>query len=156
MKSKITKLSYLSRVKHSTLAHGCFDLLHIGHIRYLEWSKTHLPSAPLIVTLTADAHISKGPGRPAFPQDVRAEWLAALECVDYVAIVDDPTGLPAIETCQPAIYAKGRDVEPTKMAVEREAVEKYGGRVVFMELPPDLSSTEILTGRYLQSRIPAA
>jgi cytidyltransferase-like protein len=140
-------------MRYGVLAHGCFDLLHIGHIRYLQWAKSQLPSAPLIVTLTADAFISKGDGRPAFAQDIRAETVAALECVDYVSIVDDPTGLPAIAVTHPAVYAKGRGVEPLKMQKEQEAVEALGGRVAFMpEQEIEISSTEILSGDYLRKR----
>jgi cytidyltransferase-like protein len=149
---KLMKLSHLAGFKHHILCHGTFDLLHIGHIRYLKWAHSLMPDSILIATLTADAFISKGKGRPAFDQNIRAESLAALECVSLVAIVDDPLGVPAIEACHPAIYAKGCNSEV--IAPERELVEKHGGRVATMPICEVFSSTDILTGAYLASRAP--
>ena len=76
------------------LAHGTFDLLHIGHVRHLRDAKKH--GTALVVTITADAFVNKGPGRPVFSEHMRAEMLAALEFVDYVGIVHDATAIPAI------------------------------------------------------------
>src|SRR5579864_6826882 len=75
------------------LAHGTFDLLHIGHVRHLHAARRH--GDVLIVTITADAYVNKGPGRPVFPEGLRSEMLASLAVVDFVGIVDGPDALPA-------------------------------------------------------------
>ncbi len=81
------------------LCHGVFDLLHIGHIRYLEQAKQL--GDILVVTVTQDCHVNKGPKRPAFPEHLRAESLAALDCVDYVAINQWPTAVETIRRLKP-------------------------------------------------------
>lgn len=151
---KVVPLPHLMMQRYGVLCHGCFDLVHIGHIRYFEWARSLLRSGPLIVTLTADRFIDKGKGRPAFPQDVRAEWLAALECVDFVSIVDAATAVPAIEYAHPAFYAKGENVDKDgeRFKAEAEAVEKFGGRVEIQKGNNEYSSTAILTGAYLNGR----
>jgi rfaE bifunctional protein nucleotidyltransferase chain/domain len=89
--------------------HGVFDLLHPGHIRHLaEASKM---GDILVVTVTKDAHVNKGPGRPAFTDELRAESIAALESVDYVSINDSPTAVEAIRALKPHLYVKGQDYE---------------------------------------------
>ena len=87
--------------------HGVFDLLHIGHIRYLQAARKL--ADVLIVTVTADEHVNKGPDRPAFGQALRAEAIAALDCVDYVAINAWPTAVETIELLKPDIFAKGAE-----------------------------------------------
>src|SRR5580765_8502985 len=103
---KVKELHELSGVG-GVLCHGCFDILHYGHIRHLEQAKASHPSAPLTVTVTEDQFIRKGPGRPFFPAEIRAECLAALACVDHVAIDHGATGLAAIEVIRPSVYVKG-------------------------------------------------
>lgn len=157
--AKIIPMRYLWRWKGGVMAHGCFDLLHIGHIRYLHWAKSLAPSLPLVVTTTADDYFPtyKGEGRPAFPQDIRAEWIAAIGVVDVVSVIDDKTAVPAIEVMRPSIYAKGHAAEGM-IPHEQEATERHGGVVQFM--PADspsysqhYSSGRILSGQYLRSRI---
>lgn len=157
MNAKITKLWNLTRMRHAIQCHGCFDLLHVGHIRYLQWAKSLMPSAPLIVTLTSDEHFPKykGDWRPAFNEQIRAECLAALEVVDHVAIVHEPTGVGAINVLHPAIYAKGweaKGVIPDEVA----AVESHGGRVEYMEKESEkgqiYSSGMILSGELMRQR----
>ena len=112
--------------------HGCFDLLHYGHIEHLKQAKAM--GGYLVVTVTADQFVNKGPGRPTFTQEQRATHLAALEMVDYVAIVDGPTAIPAIGALRPQIYCKGPDYEGRKdgvFAQEKARVEEFGGQVVF-------------------------
>ena len=87
--------------------HGVFDLLHVGHIRHFKEARDR--GAILVVTLTQDSNVNKGPNRPAFTESLRAEAIAALEFVDYVAISRYPTAVEAIERIRPAIYAKGPD-----------------------------------------------
>ena len=115
--------------------HGVFDLLHIGHIRYLESSKKL--GDVLVVTLTQDKYVNKGPNRPAFPDNLRAEAIAALDCVDYVAINKWPTAVDTINLLKPDIYAKGQDYKDTSgdvtgnIAKEIEAVRSAGGDIHF-------------------------
>jgi len=139
------------------LVHGCFDLLHVGHIRYIDWARKLGPGY-LIATLTADAYFPKykGEHRPAFPQTIRAECLAALQLVDYVAIVEEATACLAITTIKPKIYAKGWEAQGV-IPHEVAAVEAHGGHVCYMEKEPGsdgqiFSSGRILSGEYLRSR----
>ena len=117
------------------LCHGCFDILHVGHIRHLLRARQLAPEKSLIVTITADQYIRKGTGRPCFPAEVRAECVAALACVDYVAIVDEGTGLTPIQIIRPRYYVKGQEYNGrggiTQM--EHDLVERQGGRVIFTE-----------------------
>src|SRR5439155_17110223 len=84
------------------LAHGTFDLLHIGHVRHLQAARGY--GDVLIVTITADAYVNKGPGRPVFPEGLRSEMLASLSVVDFVGIVAGPDALPAIRAIRPQVY----------------------------------------------------
>jgi len=118
-------------------AHGTFDLLHLGHVRHLAAARRE--GDVLVVTVTADGHVNKGPGRPVFPQGLRAEMLAALGSVDYVAINDAPSAEPAISAIRPSVYVKGNDYANAvddvtgKILAERALVEKNGGRVVYTD-----------------------
>src|ERR1700733_15193658 len=112
-------------------AHGTFDLLHLGHVRHLEAARKL--GDMLIVTVTADRFVNKGPGRPVFNAELRAEMLATLEYVDWVAINDAADAVSAIERIRPSIYIKGQDYQNPegditgKISLERDAVETYGG-----------------------------
>jgi rfaE bifunctional protein nucleotidyltransferase chain/domain len=129
------------------LAHGTFDLLHIGHVRHLQAARRY--GDLLVVTITADAFVNKGPGRPVFPESLRSEMLASLEIVDHVGIVAGPDALPAIRAIRPDIYVKGQDYRNPegditgRIVAEREAVEGHGGRLVFTE-EITYSSTELI------------
>ena len=114
--------------------HGCFDLLHIGHIKHLQAAKGM--GDVLVVTVTPDEHVGKGPGRPAFPEPLRAEALAALECVDYVAINRWPTAVETIALLRPDYYVKGQEFEDPMRPAERLRAEiamlkEIGGEVRF-------------------------
>lgn len=117
------------------MCHGAFDLLHIGHLRHLDTARKF--GNLVVVTVTADEYINKGPDRPVFTAEQRAEMLAALGVVDYVSIVNDPSALPAIEIVRPHYYIKGGEYEKAedditgKIVAEVELVEKLGGEVVF-------------------------
>ena len=117
--------------------HGVFDLVHLGHIRHLNLAKKE--GDILIVTITKDRHVKRGPGRPIFNEHLRAETLASLAVVDYVAIIDAPTATDAIKTLKPDIYAKGIDykVKETditgKIYEEEEAIKSVGGRLSFTD-----------------------
>src|ERR1700753_2202357 len=90
-------------------AHGTFDLLHLGHVRHLEAASAL--GDVLVVTVTADRFVNKGPGRPAFNEGMRAEMLASLEYIDLVAINHDPDAVGAISAIRPDVYVKGQDYE---------------------------------------------
>ena len=142
---KIVDLESLSRKililksegKKIVLCHGTFDLLHIGHHRYLKKARSF--GDILVVTLTADSYVKKGPGRPVFQQDLRAEVLANLEIVDYVSCVESVTAVPAIEAVKPDFYVKGIEYKNTSedvtgnINIESKTVEKYGGDIVFTD-----------------------
>ena len=96
-----------SQGRRVVLCHGTFDLMHTGHIRYLQRAK--LEGDVLLVTVTADAYVNKGPGRPIFNQQLRAENLAALECVDFVALNHAVSAVDALHMIQPDVYAKGSE-----------------------------------------------
>src|SRR6202034_4681738 len=128
-------------------AHGTFDLLHLGHVRHLEAARKL--GNVLIVTVTADRFVNKGPGRPVFNAELRAEMLATLEYVDWVAINDAADAVSAIERIRPSIYIKGQDYQNPqgditgKITLERDAVEAHGGRVHFTG-GGALSSTDMI------------
>lgn len=117
--------------------HGVFDVLHAGHLAYFHSAKRS--GDLLVVTITADAFVNKGPGRPYFSDRIRAHMIAALEEVDYVAISNFPTAVPSIEKLKPHFYVKGPDYrDKTKdvtggIFAEEAAVEHYGGKLVFTE-----------------------
>ena len=117
--------------------HGVFDLLHVGHIRYLEHAKKL--GEVLVVTLTQDHNVNKGPNRPAFTEDLRAESLSALDCVDYVAINQWPTAVETIKLLRPDFYVKGSDYKNSKDDItgkindETAAVQSIGGEIRFTE-----------------------
>jgi len=118
-------------------AHGTFDLLHVGHVRHLEAARAQ--GDVLIVTITADRFVNKGPGRPVFSEMLRAEMLASIHHVDWVGISESTDAVAAISLIEPALYVKGQDyLDPEadvtcKIALERAAVEAHGGRVHFTE-----------------------
>jgi len=120
---------------------GCFDLLHMGHVRYLQQAR-HLGSC-LVVAINSDASAArlKGPGRPVIGRDERAEMLAALECVDYVTIFDEDTPHALLELLRPDVLVKGGT---TPEIVGREVVEAHGGKVMTMDLVEGLSTTAII------------
>jgi rfaE bifunctional protein nucleotidyltransferase chain/domain len=139
------------------LAHGVFDLIHVGHLRHLQ--EAAKLGDILVVTITEDEHVNKGPGRPVFSEQLRAEMLAALEIVDYVGISRYPSAENIIDAIQPNIYIKGPDYENAdedltgKIDVERHAVEQHGGRIVITH---DVTfSSSALINRYLDVHDPA-
>lgn len=126
--------------------HGCFDIVHPGHVRHLQHAARE--GDFLLVTITADAVMNKGLGRPLFPQELRAENLAALDCVDWVYINPDPTAEKLLDEVRPDIYLKGREYESNddpRFAAERRAVERHGGRVVFSSGDVVFSSTALVS-----------
>lgn len=125
--------------------HGCFDIVHPGHIRYLEFARRQ--GDVLIVTLTGDSLLSEDDSRPYIPQDLRAESLAALMFVDHVHVLASSTAESILAQIQPDIYVKGREYEhstdPAFLA-EKSVVEGYGGRIIFSSGEIDFSSTDLI------------
>ena len=145
MKNKIFLLKDLSKIiqkeknkaKVIVHCHGVFDLLHIGHIKHLEKAKKL--GDKLVVTLTADKHVNKGPERPIFNQALRADAIAALNAVDYVAINETPTAINPIKILKPNIYCKGTDYKNFKDDItgeirnEIKEIKKIKGQIIFTE-----------------------
>ena len=133
---------------------GCFDLLHIGHVRYLQEAQA-LGDA-LVVGVNSDASVRrlKGPGRPLTPAKERAEILAALACVDFVTIFGATTPLQLIRALGPDILVKGGDW-PVDAIVGREVVEGRGGEVVAIPFVKDRSTTRTIS-RIRSTRATAA
>ena len=125
--------------------HGCFDIVHPGHIRHLQHARRQ--GDVLLVSITADSGVNKGAGRPYFSQDLRAENLAALNCVDYVYINPEDTAVGLLGMVEPDVYIKGREYESNedpRFAEERRTVESAGGRVVFSSGDVVYSSTALV------------
>src|SRR6266496_5339992 len=157
--SKIKRLEDLARTlaslrehgKKIVHCHGVFDLLHIGHIKHLEAARK-LGDA-LVVTLTPDRYVNKGPHRPAFPERLRGEALASLACVDYVAINEWPTAVETIELLKPSLFVKGVARESGQrdhsdaIEQEEEAIARVGGRMVYTD--EETYSASALINRFM-------
>jgi rfaE bifunctional protein nucleotidyltransferase chain/domain len=122
---------------------GVFDLLHPGHVRYLQQARAL--GGALVVGLNSDASVrrNKGPERPINQEGERAEVLAALDCVDAVVIFDEDTPAEIVRACQPDILVKGADW-PEDQIVGRDTVEARGGRVVRVAVEPGHSTTRMI------------
>jgi len=133
-----------SQGRRIVLANGCFDLLHVGHIRYLQSAKQL--GDVLIVALNSDASVRriKGPGRPLMSQAERAEILAALGCVDYIVTFDDDTADRVVARLRPHVQAKGTDYTEASVP-ERETVSEAGGQVVIAGDPKTHSSRGLIS-----------
>lgn len=122
---------------------GCFDILHVGHVRYLGAARAL--GDCLVVGLNSDASVRrlKGPERPVNEEADRAEVLDALRAVDYVTIFDEPTAAELIKIIRPDVYVKGGDYTIATLP-EAEIVRGYGGRVEFIDLVPERSTTRVI------------
>ena len=122
---------------------GCFDILHAGHVRYLNAARQQ--GDLLVVGLNSDASVQriKGPRRPLISQQQRAEVLAALWCVDFIVIFDQPDPLAVIQTLRPNVLVKGDDW-PDDQIVGSDVVKGDGGRVVRVPVVPDISTSRII------------
>ena len=125
---------------------GTFDLLPPGHVSSLQAARAL--GDLLVVGLNSDSSVRgyKGPSRPILTQDERAAMLAALECVDYVIVFDEPTPEAALARLQPDVHCKGAEYAPPhgRPVPERAVVEGYGGRIEYLPLVPGLSTTDLL------------
>ncbi|MDD4061932.1 MAG: D-glycero-beta-D-manno-heptose 1-phosphate adenylyltransferase, partial [Kiritimatiellae bacterium] len=120
---------------------GCFDLLHMGHVNYLQQAREH--GTCLVVAINSDASVQKlkGPTRPVIGEDERARMLAALECIDFVTIFDEDTPDALLELFRPEVLVKGGS---TDVIVGKDFVEKYGGKVQRLDLIAGMSTTDII------------
>jgi len=151
MKSKILKLSDLVRAveglrkagKRIVFTNGCFDILHVGHVRYLTAARSK--GDALVLGLNSDASVKsiKPDNRPIVSQDQRAEVLAGLACVDYITIFDEPDPLALIQTIKPDVLIKGADWEKAEI-IGSNVVRSYGGSVVRIEIVPGISTSGII------------
>ncbi len=125
------------------LANGAFDLLHVGHVRYLEGARAL--ADVLVVAVNADTSVRalKGEGRPVVPEGERAELVAALGCVDHVVVFDTLDVVPVIEAVRPDLHVKGTDYTEDTVP-EAEAVRAVGGRVAIAGDPKDHATSDLL------------
>ncbi|MGH9202793.1 MAG: adenylyltransferase/cytidyltransferase family protein [Vicinamibacterales bacterium] len=124
-------------------ANGIFDLLHVGHTRYLEAAAREADKLIVAINDDQSAHALKGPGRPVLNQSDRAELVAALRAVDYVVLVSEPTVASLLELLKPDVHCKGTDYTVDTVP-ERETVRSYGGRVAIVGDPKDHSTRDLL------------
>ncbi len=148
---KIKSLQELATIRDGIRNHGgkivftngCFDLLHVGHVRYLEEARS-LGDA-LIVAVNTDGSVMriKGPDRPIVPEGDRAELVASLECVDYVTLFDTPDPLPVIRRLLPDFLVKGADWAVDRI-IGAEDVVRAGGQVVTINVVPGHSTSDLI------------
>jgi len=142
----LERLAESLRTQGKTLVttNGCFDLLHVGHVRILKAAR-ELGDA-LIVGLNSDRSVAKlkGPTRPITPENDRAEILASLACVDFVTIFDEDTPVEFLKLVKPNIHVKGSDYRAADLE-ETPVVEGFGGRIALLDLVPDRSTSSIVS-----------
>ncbi|MBF6612431.1 MAG: adenylyltransferase/cytidyltransferase family protein [Chloroflexi bacterium] len=127
------------------LTNGTFDLLHVGHVRYLQVAREM--GDILVVGINSDASVRgyKGPGRPVVPQNERAEVVAALRCVSYALVFDEPTATELVEALHPEVYVKGGDYAAGgKPLPEAQAVQAYGGEVKIVHFIEGHSASNLI------------
>ena len=125
------------------LANGCFDLLHVGHVRYLRGAAAEADR--LVVAINDDGMVTalKGPGRPIVPANERAEIIAAFQSVDYVVVFGDPTVERLLRLLKPEVHCKGTDYTEATVP-ERAVVAAYGGRTAIVGDPKDHATRDLL------------
>lgn len=129
--------------KTVAMANGVFDLLHVGHVRYLQAARALADVLVVAVNSDASTRAYKGPGRPVVCEAERAELIAALACVDHVVVFEDRDVRRVLRALKPDVHVKGTDYTPESIP-ERDEVLAYGGRVAVAGDPKDHSSTEML------------
>ena len=125
------------------VANGAFDMLHVGHVRYLAAARA--AGDVLFVAVNSDLSVrtSKGPLRPVVPEDERAELLAHLECVDFVVLFDEPTVAEVLTALKPHVHAKGTDYT-VETVPEREVVAEWGGKTLICGDPKEHATTDLV------------
>jgi rfaE bifunctional protein nucleotidyltransferase chain/domain len=127
----------------TVFTNGCFDLMHVGHLRYLQAARAL--GDRLVVGLNSDASVKrlKGDTRPILPESERAELMAGLACVDFVVVFDEPTADDLLAALRPEIYAKGGDYTPDSLP-EAPTVRAYGGDIRIIPFVPGRSTTSLI------------
>lgn len=130
--------------KKIVFTNGCFDILHTGHVRYLNAARAE--GDILVVGLNSDQSVKtiKGPKRPIMNQDDRAEVLSGLTCVDYITIFNEPDPLILISYLEPDILVKGADWEEEEI-IGADFVKSKGGKLIRVNIVPGISTTEVIT-----------
>ncbi len=133
-----------ARGQSVVLANGVFDILHVGHVRYLESAKKEADI--LVVAVNSDSSVTplKGPGRPILPESSRATLVAALRAVDYVTIFDEPNVENLLHALRPNVHAKGTDYTESNVP-ERETSKKLGIRIAIVGDPKDHSTRDLIS-----------
>ncbi len=134
------------RTKTVALANGVFDLLHVGHLRYLQGAKAMADVLVVAVNSDASTRAYKGPGRPVIPVNERVELLCGLSCTDHVVVFEEADVRRILRALKPDIHVKGTDYTPETIP-ERDEVLAYGGRVAIAGDPKDHSTTALLNQR---------
>ena len=129
--------------KSVAFANGVFDLLHVGHVRYLQDARTRADALIVAVNSDASTRANKGPDRPVIPETERAELLAALACVDRVVVFEDRDVRRLLVALKPEVHVKGTDYT-AETVPEREVLAAWGGRVVIAGDPKDHSTTALV------------
>jgi D-glycero-beta-D-manno-heptose 1-phosphate adenylyltransferase len=139
----LEQLSSLLAGRRTVLANGCFDILHVGHVRYLEDARKL--GDVLVVAINSDRSVRglKGPGRPILNEHERVALVSALRCVDHVVVFDEPDVTRVLEVLRPAIHAKGTDYTEATVP-ERQQVLAYGGQVRITGDPKDHSTRDVI------------
>ena len=151
MKNKITEIEELKKIvtdykdnkKTIVFTNGCFDILHIGHIRYLDKASSFGDKLIIGINSNKSVKIIKNSQRPIIDEKERAEIISALEMIDHVVIFDEPTCSSLLRTLKPDIYVKGGDYTPDTLP-EWPVVQEYGGQVEFVDLIEGKSTTDII------------
>ena len=153
MRSKILSIDMLAEVsarfrgegKRLVVTNGCFDLLHLGHVRYLQAARALGDALAVAVNGDDSVRALKGEGRPLNNENDRAEVLAALECVDYVAVFQEVRATEFLTRVRPAIYAKGGDYKPETLNLEERAeLEKIGAEIRIIPFEPGYSTSNVI------------
>jgi rfaE bifunctional protein nucleotidyltransferase chain/domain len=134
-----------ARGRRVAFANGHFDLLHVGHLRYLQAARAEADL--LVVGINGDASVArlKGPGRPLVPAAERAELLAALAPVDFVVVFEEDSPVPLLELLRPEVHCKGPDYGRSEAVPEYAVVRAYGGRTALVGDPKDHATTDLIT-----------
>ncbi len=153
MSGRVLSIDELARVsaemrrsgKRLVVTNGCFDLLHLGHVRYLQAARTLGDALAVGVNGDASVRALKGKGRPLNDERARAEVLAALEAVDYTAVFPEERATDFLERVQPAVYVKGGDYEPETLdPEERAALQKIGAEIKIIPFQTGYSTTGLI------------
>jgi rfaE bifunctional protein nucleotidyltransferase chain/domain len=140
---KLEDLPPLIKGKKTVLANGCFDILHVGHVRYLQAARELGDVLVVAVNSDESVRLIKDPGRPIMGQDERVALVSALRCVDYVTVFDEPDVAHVLSVIRPSVHAKGTDYTEQNVP-ERAKVMEYGGVVRIAGDPKNHSTRDII------------